>query len=170
MTPYEKYVTFPDSLNRTVSDWAAKDLSQDRWTNGIADIVGVEGLSFSTNAEARKAFLYSLEYLYSGETNEPAVIWESIIAKVKTLGRKYPWALRDEDEFVDSALAPKKEVKPKRKTGLDCAINWWKENLTNLSGMKPNAIQKQMAKECNLHLNSCRGTYYRLKKEMPIPA
>jgi hypothetical protein len=171
MTPYEKYITYPESLNRTVQDWSGKNYSVDRWANGLVETVGLAvAPSFDTVAEARMFFLYSLEPLFRGETDEPAVVWATISSKVEKMGKKMPWSLRDDEENGESKLSAPKVQKAKKKTGLDCATEWWLDNLKDLPGMTPKAIQDRMAKDCDLHRNSCRGIYYRLKKEMPISA
>lgn len=169
MTPYQKYITFPGSLSRTVQDWNGKDLSHDRWVNGLVEIVGLaEKPVFETVAEARMFFLYSLEYLFKGELVDPEEMWDTITRRVEVLEKAMPWMFSDEPS--ESGLTGGKPVakKTKKKTQQECARDWWLANLEDLPGMKPKEIQDQLSQECDIHRNSCRGIYYKLKKELPF--
>lgn len=168
----DKYIVDAESRNRNDQYWSEKTISKDQCELAVQEIVGLEDVPvFETAALAKLYFRYSVDYLWTQDFKEPAIVWEHISKKVGVLVEALPWTGRDEEvENPESNLTAPKAAKPKRKTGLDCATEWWLDNLKDLPGLRPGEIQDRMAEECDLHRNSCRGIYYKLKKEYPIPA
>jgi hypothetical protein len=169
----DKFVEYPESRNRNDMYWADKKVSRSQCGIAVRDIIGLDDIpSFETDAKAKLYFRYAVDYLWVGEFSEPAEVWKVISKKVDELTTALPWTGKDEDPNTPNAssLTSTKEVKVKKKTQQECVREWWIENLESLKGESPKEIQDRFSEECDVHRNSARGLYYKLKKEYPIPA
>ena len=171
MNTFEKFVSHPESRQRTIQEWSGRNLDRSQWANGIVEIIGLEEApEFETDAEAKMVFLYAVDYLWEQDLREPAEAWAMVSARVENLKTKMPFSFRDAADVTNgSNLSAPKVVKKRKETNEQKIVRWLTENKERIGEMKPKAMFAEIEEEFGITVNSIRGVYYSLKRKGNLP-
>lgn len=152
------------SLNRTIQDLSSLERDKVEWELDLSQLTGTTYPEFDTEAQARSAFLYGVQFIHRNRTKEGVKGY--VLDRVKSLGDRFGVSINGVTEV--SSISPPKPVKVKKTTDKDRVVEWWNDNKESFIGLKPSEVINRMSEELDIHKNSCRSHYHTTNKKFPL--